>query len=91
MPWSRERFGRARGAGAERRILCESRNRHSDPGGQLHSAGHEGGAAVARTACWASAPFLIEGEEDPDLINAGKQTVTALPMTRLFLPPTASP
>ena len=24
-------------------------------------------------------PFRFEGEEDPDLINAGKQTITALP------------
>ena len=24
-------------------------------------------------------PFPYEGEEDPDLINAGKQTITALP------------
>jgi 3-oxoacid CoA-transferase subunit B len=29
-------------------------------------------------------PFPFEGEEDPDLINAGKQTVTALPMTSFF-------
>ena len=29
-------------------------------------------------------PFPFEGEEDPDLINAGKQTVTALPMTLVF-------
>ena len=29
-------------------------------------------------------PFPIEGEEDPDLINAGKQTITALPMTSYF-------
>jgi 3-oxoacid CoA-transferase subunit B len=29
-------------------------------------------------------PFPLEGEEDPDLINAGKQTVTALPMTSFF-------
>ena len=29
-------------------------------------------------------PFPYEGEEDPDLINAGKQTVTALPTTTFF-------
>ncbi len=29
-------------------------------------------------------PFPIEGEEDADLINAGKQTITELPQTALF-------
>jgi 3-oxoacid CoA-transferase subunit B len=29
-------------------------------------------------------PFPWDGEEDPDLINAGKQTVTALPHTAYF-------
>src|ERR1700685_1312131 len=29
-------------------------------------------------------PFPLEGDEDPDLINAGKQTVTALPTTSYF-------
>src|SRR5215467_8224277 len=29
-------------------------------------------------------PFPYEGEEDPDLINAGKQTVTELPFTAYF-------
>jgi 3-oxoacid CoA-transferase subunit B len=29
-------------------------------------------------------PFPFEGEEDPDLINAGKQTVTELPTTSFF-------
>jgi 3-oxoacid CoA-transferase subunit B len=29
-------------------------------------------------------PFPLEGEEDPDLINAGKQTITELPETSYF-------
>ena len=29
-------------------------------------------------------PFPYEGEEDPDLINAGKQTVTQIPTTSFF-------
>ena len=29
-------------------------------------------------------PFPISGEEDPDLINAGKQTITELPQTAYF-------
>src|SRR5205823_5816909 len=29
-------------------------------------------------------PFPFEGEEDPDLINAGKQTISELPLTSYF-------
>jgi len=29
-------------------------------------------------------PFPVEGQEDPDLINAGKQTITELPHTSYF-------
>jgi 3-oxoacid CoA-transferase B subunit len=29
-------------------------------------------------------PFPYEGDEDPDLINAGKQTITALPTSSIF-------
>src|SRR6202050_4060893 len=30
-------------------------------------------------------PFPYAGDEDPDLINAGKQTITELPMSSYFL------
>src|SRR3546814_13497245 len=29
-------------------------------------------------------PFPLEGDEDPDLINAGKQTISELPQTAYF-------
>src|ERR1700689_4928131 len=32
-------------------------------------------------------PFPLEGEEDPDLVNAGKETVTEVPGTSYFSSP----
>ena len=45
---------------------------------------HACDACRARTACWAWDPFPYEGDEDPDLINAGKQTITELPTSSFF-------
>jgi 3-oxoacid CoA-transferase subunit B len=36
-------------------------------------------------------PFPYEGEEDPDLINAGKQTITELPHSPTSTRPPPSP
>ncbi|WP_431111683.1 CoA-transferase, partial [Winogradskyella poriferorum] len=33
---------------------------------------------------WGMGPFAFEGEEDPDIINAGKQTITTLPGASFF-------
>jgi len=35
-------------------------------------------------------PFPYDGDEDPDLINAGKQTITELPSTSYFCRPIVS-
>ena len=76
--------GRARGKGIARRILCQPRHRDSDPGVELHSGRNGRCSCRARTACSAWGRFPYEGEEDADLINAGKQTVSELPTTSYF-------
>ena len=49
---------------------------HLPPGASIQLQSENGMLGVG--------PFPYEGEEDPDLINAGKQTITELPTTSYF-------
>jgi len=73
MPWSREDLA-ARAPGSSRRILRESRDRDSDPRANYIAPGLKV-VLQSENGMLGIGPFPYEGEEDPDLINAGKQTI----------------
>ena len=83
MPWTRDQLAARAALELKGRLLRQSRHRHPDAGGQPHSRRHGRGAPVGeRHARHGAVPH--DGEVDPDLINAGKQTITELPVTSYF-------
>ena len=70
--------GRARRARHSRGRLRQSRHRPADDGRQSPAARTARSFCTARTACSAWDRRPRAGDEDPDLINAGKQPVTLL-------------
>ncbi len=84
MAWTRDEMAARAAQELPRRLLRQPRHRHPDPGRQLHSTRHAGDAAERERHARAWGRFPIEGEADPDLINAGKQTITELPQSCYF-------
>jgi hypothetical protein len=80
MPWTRDQMAE-RAAEDCATVSRQSRHRHSNSCFELHSSG--------MTVQLQSENGMLgfgpsRGRRDPDLINAGKQTVTELPTTSYF-------
>ena len=84
MAWTRDEMAARAAQRTQGRLLRQPRHRHSDAGGQLRAAPALTVTLQSENGMLGIGPFPYEEDVDPDLINAGKQTVTALPTSSFF-------
>jgi 3-oxoacid CoA-transferase subunit B len=82
MPWTRDEMAARAARELQDGFYVEPRHRHPDAGGNHVPLGMT--VQLSRRTDARPRPLPLRGEEDPDLINAGKQTITQLPTSSYF-------
>jgi 3-oxoacid CoA-transferase subunit B len=83
MAWTRDDMAARAARELQDGFLRQSRHRHPDAGREPYPEGVEV-TLQSENGMLGIGPFPFDGEEDPDLINAGKQTISELPQSAYF-------